>query len=188
MFVSQSDHERYLAIKSKHEDYLEECRQEGGASGLLRAMYGSGIGGNARHHQEFLDRFVDILPHDKCDKWYCPIRWRLQRGVEALMYSLPPKEAYVIKARFRLTWIGGRQGIVRNIDGIYTHEQIAERLKATPGTIIKYEKKAMNRLRQGYNRHILEPTLEDVEVQLAGRTGGAEMFDNPPINSDTWEP
>ena len=92
------------------------------------------------------------------------------------MYSLPPKEAYVIKARFRLTWIGGRQGIVRNIDGIYTHQQIAERLKSTPGTIAKYEKRALVRLRGGYNRHILEPTLEDVEVHLAGRTRDAEMF------------
>ena len=175
-------------VMSKHEDYLEECRQEGGASGLIRAVYGSDIGGHARSNAEFLDRFGDILPHDKCEQWYCAIRWRLHRGVAALMYSLPPKEAYVIKARFRLTWIGARKGIVRNIDGIYTHEQIAERLKATPGTIAKYENKALNRLRLSHNRHILEPTLEDVEVKLAGRTVGAEMFDNPPINSDTWEP
>jgi hypothetical protein len=101
---------------------------------------------------------------------------------------LPPKLAYVIKARFSLTWIHGRKGIVRNIDGIYTHKQIAERLKTNPATIIKYENEALNRLRRGYNFHILEPTLEDVEVKLVGRTAGAEMFDNPPINSDTWEP
>ena len=179
-----------VTAKSDRERYLEECRQEGGASGLIRAMYGSGdwIGANSRIHQDFLDRFVDILAHDKCDQGYCPIRWRLHRGVQALLYSLPPKLAYVIKARFSLTWIHGRKGIVRNIDGIYTHKQIAERLKTNPATIIKYENEALNRLRRGYNFHILEPTLEDVEVKLVGRTAGAEMFDNPPINSDTWEP
>ena len=164
---------------SKYEDYLEECRREGGASGLIRALYGTNTGNDG---VEFLAQFDYILPHDKCLQAFCPIRERLHHGIEAMMYSLPPKEAYVIKARFQLTWMSGRQGVPRNIDGIYTHKQIAERLKATPPTTIGYEKDALRRLSHPLWRHILYPTLEDVEVELAGRTRGAEMYDGWPIS------
>ena len=175
-------------MPSKYEDYLEECRQEGGASGLLRALYGTATGsggmegGYRKDSLEFLAQFEYILPHDKCPQEFCPIRWRLHNGVQAMMYSLPPKEGYVIKARFQLTWIHGRQGVVRNIDGICTHQQIAERLKATPTTIAKYEQDALRRLRHPLWQHILYPTLEDVEVELAGRTSGAEMYDGWPVS------